>query len=71
MSPIPGHPLALLIVIVTLALVLALLAPHAGWLHLGRNLVIALLGLCTLLLFGATIGRIIGDFIRDMNANGM
>ncbi len=65
MSPVPSHPVAAVLVVMILATTLAWLAPRTGVAGLLRNFVVAVAALCTLLLFGATIGKILGDFLRE------
>jgi hypothetical protein len=64
---VPAHVRTLAVLIVMFSALLAALLPHAGWRRYLTRLVVTTAMFASLMGLGAVFGKVLGDFLRDVN----
>jgi hypothetical protein len=64
---VPTHVRALAVLIVLFSALVAALAPRAGWGRYLTRLVVTTAVFGSLMGLGAVFGKVLGDFLRDVN----
>jgi type IV secretory pathway VirB2 component (pilin) len=64
---VPTHARTLAVLIVVFSALLAALAPRAGWRRYLTRLVVTTAMFGSLMGLGAVFGKVLGDFLRNVN----